>query len=274
MSLVYTFATSPDAAGLDVTVKDARTGETAASGEFSGSANLDGDVTFSTALDEGVYIAEVEVPGVDGLDTESHPSWLRTIQGVLDIPASLAAGGGGASETDGVGAVFFGGNSLAVPFDNTAVYCDFVASDDPPRAPQRDDLMVIDEEDDTTINIVRSGLYDITLNVPCLLQDVAVDESASVDLQLSIDVEVNGGNEPPAYDYNNRVFWRVNDPVDTGDLAGQTMNLHQSQVLLAGDTLQLRFKIAQAGLGNVTAGALHLHPDITFVLTYRGPVTL
>lgn len=186
--------------------------------------------------------------------------------------ADLPYASGGSGETDGVGCVFFGGENLAVALDNDYDFSTFIATDEPPRAPQRDDLMVIDGEDNTTINVVRSGLYDISLNVPVQPRDLVVSEGdGPFQLETAIQVWVAGNTAPPAYDYNNRAQWRVTETVNF--LPTVFTNWTFPQVLQAGDTIQLAVKATGSGSGTL-GGAIHLDPDITFVLTYRGPVSL
>lgn len=190
-----------------------------------------------------------------------------------DVASFEAGGGGGTAVTDGVGSVFFGGESLVIPLDNTRAFTPFIATDDPPRAPQRDDLFLIDPEDDTTLNVMRSGLYDICINVPLRLDGITPNVNGNSNIRGKVDFEVNGGSQPPAYNFNNVTFWTVSEDNPTEWGLTHTVSLTFPQVLLEGDTVQLAFRAMQGG-NEVAAGTMVMNPDITFLLTYRGPVEL
>lgn len=177
----------------------------------------------------------------------------------------------GTPVTDGVGAVFFGGVGIQVPITNTATFCPFIASDDPPRAPQRDDLIIVDPEDETTLNVVRTGLYDISMNTPVGLNGLTYDLATNAQVIGDVQFSVNGANEPPTYDYNNRAYWQNLIP-GVESTTPVALNLTFPQELHAGDTCQLQFKATQSGLGHINDGYMTMYPDLTMVCTYRGPV--
>lgn len=256
MSLVYRWSVPAEAVGQPYVIEGSDNAVVA-----SGVVEVGGVVRAS--LPEGVY-------SIEGV----HAAWAGSTSAVgeLDVAASLAAGGGGASVTDGVGAVFFGGENLAVPLTNTYTFSPFVRTDEPPRAPARDDLMALDPEDvdDTTLLVARSGLYDISLNVPLRPESIVLEEGVQpFHLEAVVQVWVAGNSYPPAYDYNNRAHWLVTESVAT--LPTVFTNITFPQVLLAGDTIQLAIKAYD--VAGVT-GAIHLNPDITMVCTYRGSVDL
>lgn len=241
--------------------------------------SLTGDVTLATTKSD-TYSLSVKLNDVEIASDSDGQKMVPLLDGSAECVFAPSpkdgfvspTAGGGAAVTDGVGAVFFGGETLAVAIDNTYVFSPFIATDDPPRAPQRDDLMVIDPEteDDTIINVVQSGLYDISLNVPVQPRDLVVGVGdGPFILEAVIQVWVAGGTQPPAYDYNNRAQWVVTESVPY--MPTVFTNWTFPQVLQAGDTIQLAFKATQSGVGTL-GGTIHLDPDITFVLTYRGPV--
>lgn len=191
-------------------------------------------------------------------------------------------GAGGSGVTDGVGAGFTGGAGVSVPLDRSFGYIPFIAIDVPPRAPQRDDLMAIRADDHTFIDVVRSGLYDVSLNLPISLNSLAfVDEPSTNPVHLIGDVyfEINGFDigEPPINLYNNRAEWVFSEAPSGGLFSPALIVAAFPAVLLAGDTIQVALSATQIS-GNfppdLVTGALGTHPDITMFLTYRGPVDL
>lgn len=191
--------------------------------------------------------------------------------GVINEVDSLAAIGGGSATADGVGAVFFGGTDLLAAPDNVEVFCPFIATDDGARAPQRDDLVVIDTEDDTIINVVRSGLYTISINTPIRVTGlVFTDSPQPTEVIGVVQFGVNGESEPPAYDFNNRAWWIITE--DNQLVATVALNHTFDQVLLAGDAVRLSFRLQQGGYINEAVGGMEMNPDLTMVMTYRGPI--
>lgn len=272
---VYKFAFAPDAAGLTATIKNFRTGSTVDTGALSGSADADGVVTYKPTLAEGIYSAEVEIPGQAGLAGEEHQSRTRMALGTLDIPASIEAAPGGGTTTNGLGAYFFGGVGLEIPLTHTRVYCPLVIGTVTDRSPQRDDLMVIDPDDDTKLNVVTSGLYDVTVNTPLRLSnDFATTDTQ--DIICDVQLDVNDGVEAPSDAFNNRAYWTVaaDAPASNPLPPPIALNITHPQVLLAGDVVRLAFRVTgNDGLGDPATGSVVLNPDITFMLTYRGPVS-
>ena len=248
---VYKFAFPQSAAGMSVVVRDdSGDGSVVYSGTLGAASG--GKVTLTRTLDEGLYEARA-----------SDSSGLRyDAEGVLDT-----------TTTDGVGAVFFGGAEFEAPFDNVWVYSNFVATNDGPRAPQRDDLATIDPEDDTKLDINQSGLYLITLNVPIQPQLITVEPGdGPYQLEASVQPSINGFAQPPAYDFNYRAHWTITE--STGYLETNFMNFTFPQVMLEGDVFRLGVRGLTSGVGATPGGTLQLDPDITLVLTYLGAVDL
>src|SRR5690349_10387876 len=94
MALIYKFTSPREAADLDVEVVNYETAEVTAV-EDDPTDGPDGDLLYRVSLDEGDYFLRAK----DTLGVA-----VFTANGVLGVPASIAAGGGGGVVLDGAGA--------------------------------------------------------------------------------------------------------------------------------------------------------------------------
>lgn len=240
MPLVYRFSFDAKYAGQPVHILNSSSQEVAGS-PFT--LDADGDYALTTTADHYRARVATEVFGGDGY-TETD--------GELDIPASIAAagGGGGVSES----AAWFT-ITATENFDNVSGSATFTVVDDG-RAPARADLVAVDGGDSTTLNVVASGEYLISLTVGAEKLGGTVETPGLAALQANI--AINGDNEAPAYytPVGNLMFVKTG-----GSQTYLPCNLVIHQTLQAGDTIQVPLfvntmdALAGTGLTWTAAGA-------------------
>lgn len=227
MALVYDFSFTPDFAGQSAAVTDA-----AGSSVTGSPATLDASGVASLSLDEGAYTATVSNTALGKGNSKTA--------GVLNLPASIAAGGGGGGGVTGAAAWFLlSKTGVAIGAGTaTGTHVNFAEMDDG-RAPARPDLVVVDDGDASTLTVIEGGEYLVFL-----MPRVSTSGATAGVGELWANVEINGDDEAPAYYLETGGLFPI--PAMAGRAgAGQPMTFQQT--LVAGDTIQVKFRV---GLGD------------------------
>lgn len=180
MSLVYNFSFAPPAAGLTCTVTD-ETGATVATGTVGTEVGLDGAVVFSAALAEGNYTGSVS----DAAFGEWHEV------GVLDVPDSLTAGGGGGFLLDSDALTVEINDGTTLPLDGGSLTFDTL-----PDGIALDGTHIVGIEPG-----VYAALVEIDLDAPAEDRTITVNINSSLSPNSAV---LNG----PCYIGSDTSSWR------------------------------------------------------------------
>ncbi|RNL63661.1 hypothetical protein EFK50_07920 [Nocardioides marmoriginsengisoli] len=192
---------------------------------------LDASGRFSLNLEEGSYYAVTSSPrfGLNNAQT----------QGVLNLPASIAAGGGGSA----VPTLLRGVGATLVP-DEPGVNLGLIATPDMDLRTDQFELV------DNTLVCLAAGLYEVNLFASCRL-DGGVTTPGVIEIKTWI--SVNNEDKGPAWDYYPVISTWVEESAQRLGCCSVTF----PQPFDVGDVIAIGTSAHLVGSAEVASGPFH-----------------